>query len=65
MLLHDRPLVLVERAGLLEDPLRDPDLADVVQQGPDLDRLELVADEAEPARQRERDVATRSVWPPV
>src|SRR2546425_791453 len=40
---HDRPLLVIERTLLAEDLLRNPDLADVVQEGSDLDRLELFA----------------------
>ena len=36
--LHDRPLVVVERAGLVDDLVRDRDLADVVQQRGELGR---------------------------
>ena len=36
--LHDRPLVLVELAGLVDDLVRDGDLADVVQQRAELDQ---------------------------
>jgi hypothetical protein len=36
--LHDLPLVVVERAGLVDDLVGDSDLADVVQQRAELGR---------------------------
>ena len=56
VLLHHLPLLVVERARLVEDALRDPDLADVVQEGADLDRIELVALVAEAFGERDGDV---------
>ena len=55
MLLHHLPLLVVERARLVEDALGDPDLADVVQEGADLDRVELDAAVAEAACERDGD----------
>ena len=56
MALHHDPLVVVERARLVEDRLGDPDLADVVHQRADLDRIEIRARVAEPLRKPDRDV---------
>ena len=53
--LHDLPLALVERGRLAQDLLGDADLPDVVEQGADLDRLELLAAEAELPGERERE----------
>src|SRR5207248_11744952 len=47
----DLPLSLVERRLLAQDLLRDADLAHVVEERADLDRLELLAAEAEPLRE--------------
>ena len=56
MLPHHAPLVLVERAGLVQDPLGNPDLADVMEQRGDLDRVELGTVVAEPLGECDRDV---------
>src|SRR2546423_877312 len=53
VLLHNLPLVLVEWTGLVQDPLGDPDLADVVQKRSDLDRVEIGPCVAEPGRERD------------
>ena len=53
---HQLPLLVVERRGLVEDRLGDPDLADVVEQRSELDRLEEVVAEAEPARHLDGEV---------
>ena len=55
VLLHDLPLLVVEGAGLLQDALGDPDLADVVEEGADLDGIELGAGVAEPPSERDGD----------
>src|SRR5919202_1503181 len=41
VLAHDLPFLFVERLRLLEDPLGDADLADIVQKRADFDRVEL------------------------
>ena len=50
MRLDDRTLLGGQRAGLREDRRRDPDLADVVEQRPELEALELARLEPELAR---------------
>ena len=47
---HQLPLVVVERAGLVQDAVGDRDLADVVQLGGPDDRVELLGVEARAAR---------------
>ena len=42
MRLDDRALLLVERSRLEEDPVRDPDLPDVMEDRAEADRLDLV-----------------------
>ena len=57
VLAHLGPLVLVERTGLLEDGVGDPDLADVVQHAGEVHALDLVGAHAHLGRDRTR-VAT-------
>src|ERR671923_108248 len=52
---HHLPFLVGQRAGLVEDRLGDADLADVVEQRADLDRVEIRADVAETARELHRD----------
>ena len=56
MRLDDEALVFVERAGLHEDPGRDADLADVVEERPQLEALELAWLEAELRTDSQREV---------
>src|SRR6185295_3274306 len=56
MRLHDRPLALRQRAGLQEDRRGDADLADVVEEGAELEALERRRVEAELAADLERHV---------
>ena len=61
--LHQRPLVVVQRAGLVDDRVGDHDLADVVQQRRQLDvvALALVEPQLVGDLQRQRDDAARVV----
>jgi hypothetical protein len=45
--LHDHPLRVVERAGLVEDLLRDADLADVVEETAETERAQALGRELE------------------
>ena len=47
---HDLPLVVVERPGLREDPVRDADLPDVVEEGAVGDGVELLGREPDAQR---------------
>ena len=60
---HDPPLGVVERAGLVQDRLRDADLPDVVEERAELEQVELLRPEPErPADvERERDDLLRVV----
>src|SRR3712207_7613442 len=51
---HDRPLRLVERTGLVDDLLRDVDLADVVEQRGELEVAQLVGAQAKCASHLDR-----------
>ena len=46
----------VSGVGLVEDVVGDPDLADVVEQGHDLDLVDLLETQAEPGRDGDREV---------
>ena len=52
---HERPLVLVELAGLVEDRVGNRSLADVVELGRQLDPFDLVLRKAEPLRGQPRE----------
>jgi hypothetical protein len=58
-------LVVVERAGLVDDAERDADLADVVQQGGVAGQPPLLVADAELLGDVHRQLATRSEWPRV
>ena len=56
VLSHEVPLGTVQRAGLVEDPVGDADLADVVQLRRATDLVELLARHPEPAGDRHREL---------
>ena len=55
MTVHHRPLLCVERRGLVQHSLGYADLPDVMEEGADLDRLELLACVAEASRESDGD----------
>src|SRR5207237_2167173 len=56
MLAHDREFFWCERTRLLEDIAGNPDLADVVEQRPILQQAQVIALQAEPAADVDRQL---------
>src|ERR1700730_6227611 len=57
---HELPLLLVERAGLVQDRFRDRDLADVVELAGELDAFQLVLVEFEALGRHLGELSNRS-----
>jgi len=63
---HDRPLVVGEACRLQEDRVRDPELADVVEEGCVAEQLQLgVRERRARGRSRARVAARGARWPAV
>ena len=60
---HEAPLLVVQRAGLAEDRVRDRELADLVQLGGQRDVRELVVREAELDADRRTSSTSPLRWP--
>ena len=64
VLLNDLPLLVVERTGLLQDRLREGELADIVELRSGTDELRLAADEPDSPASAAEYLATPSMCAP-